>query len=211
MRRNPLASDHFTAQLNVMRPRTLFSHLFSGIKRRKKRLQHAHFLYGAVVASARNPDLFRRFEIPDTFDGRFEMLALHLYLLNDRLKQDGDEGKALSQEVFDLFVADMDAALRELGVGDQVVPKRLAKMTRVVHGRTSAYDRARVHGSDTRQNLASVVARNVFEDREPQHAEFETADWMLQQIEELKARKLDDLLAVPDPFAFPPVPEDANA
>ncbi|MGI9356465.1 MAG: ubiquinol-cytochrome C chaperone family protein [Rhizobiaceae bacterium] len=179
---------------------TFFSTLFGGVIRRKKRLEHAHFLYGVVVASARNPDLFRNFDIPDTFDGRFEMLATHLYVLNDRLRQDGDEGRALSQEIIDFFIADMDVALREAAVGDQVVPKRLAKMTRVVHGRAAAYDRARIGESDVQKEMAAIVARNVFNGRVPRQAEFAMANWMLEQIASLAKRPLDRILAGSDLF-----------
>jgi len=181
---------------------TVFSTLFGGFTRRKKRLQHAHFLYGMVVASARDPDLFRLFDIPDTFDGRFEMLTTHLYVLNNRLQQDNDEGRALSQEVFDLFIADMDAALRELAVGDQVVPKRLAKMTRVVHGRVAAYDQARADGVDIVAALAQVVARNVFNGREPNRAEFAMAGWMQQRIDALHTMSLERLLNTSKMFAL---------
>lgn len=181
---------------------TTFSTLIGVFTRRKKRLQHAHFLYGAVVASARNPDLFRSFMIPDTFDGRFEMLAAHLYVLNDRLRVEGDEGRALSQEVFDLFIADMDTALRELAVGDQIVPKRLAKMTRVVHGRAAAYDHARTGGGDVVAELAQVVARNVFDDRDPKKAEFAMAGWLQQRIDALLRLSLEELLDTSNVFAL---------
>jgi len=186
---------------------TTFSALFGGFTRRKMRLQHAHFLYGAVVASARNPDLFRSFDMPDTFDGRFEMLAAHLYVLNARLRQDGDNGRALSQEVIDLFLADMDVALRESAVGDQVVPKRLAKMTRVVHGRAAAYDRARDAEGDTQTEIAVVIARNVFNGRKLQQNELAMADWMLQQIASLEKHPLDQILADSSVFCTIPASE----
>ncbi|MDD9909399.1 MAG: ubiquinol-cytochrome C chaperone [Ahrensia sp.] len=178
---------------------TLYSALTSFLDRfgrDRTRQALAQRLYGAVVASARDPHLFRSFEMPDTFDGRFEMLTLHLYLLNDRLKADGEPGRALSQDVFDLFIEDMDSALRELGVGDQTVPKRLSKMTRVVHGRAAAYDRARDDSENAEDKLAQVMARNVFDDRKPQSAEYATARWMLDTLSGLKEVETERLASI---------------
>ncbi len=191
-----------------METKRLLTSVFSGFTRRKIRLNHAHFLYGAVVASARDASLFERFRIPDTFDGRFEMMTVHLYILNDRLRKEGKEGQALSQEIFDLFIADMEASLRELGVGDQVVPKRLAKMTRVVHGRAAAYDLAREGGDNVTQNISSVVARNVFDGREPEKPELDMAGWILNRIDALDRIPLADLTKTVNLFATVAKPKE---
>ena len=171
-----------------------FKTFFGSMGRRKTRIKHAQLLYGMVVASARRPELFSRFEIADSFDGRFEMLITHLYVLNAGLAQHGDAGRALSQGAFDLFIADMDAVLRELAVGDQVVPKRLAKMTRVVHGRAAAYDLARSSSDDPKQAVAQVVSRNVFDGREPQNAEHFMAEWICGRINRFPSESLANVI-----------------
>ncbi len=98
-------------------------------------------LYGAVVARARDPWFFAELTIPDTVMGRFDMLAMHVYLLARRLvNEDSGDYRSLNQQVFDLFVDDVDRALRELGVGDTTVPKRKKKMVRSFYGQIEDFD-----------------------------------------------------------------------
>lgn len=92
-------------------------------------------LYGAVVAQSRNPVFFTQFRFEDTPMGRFDTLSLHLFLLSRRLvREDTDVTTSLNQEVFDTYTADIDSALRALGVGDPSVPKRKKKMVRSFYG-----------------------------------------------------------------------------
>src|SRR6476660_9122950 len=98
-------------------------------------------LYGAIVAQARNPGLYADLAVPDTVTGRFEMVILHSALVLRHLRAD-DAAKAVAQEVFDLFCADMDRSLRELGVGDLAVGKRMREMAGIFYGRADAYDNA---------------------------------------------------------------------
>ncbi|HZP19996.1 MAG TPA: ubiquinol-cytochrome C chaperone family protein [Bauldia sp.] len=120
----------------------------------------AHALYGAIVAQARQPALYADFGVPDTVEGRFEMVVLHLALLLRRLRGEGEAGRAAGQHLFDLFCADMDRSLRAMGVGDLGVPKRMKKMGEAFYGRAAAYDAA-IDAGD-RQALADAFARNVF-------------------------------------------------
>ena len=80
----------------------------------------ASTLYGAIVAQARNPIFYEELGVPDTVSGRFEMVVLHVVLVLERL-----EDKAMGQRIFDLYCKDMDQSLREMGVGDLGVPKRM--------------------------------------------------------------------------------------
>jgi cytochrome b pre-mRNA-processing protein 3 len=118
----------------------------------------APVVYGAIVAQARNPVFYSDLGVPDTVTGRFEMVVLHLGLLLDRL-QGTEADKTLGQKVFDLYCIDMDRSLRELGVGDLAVPKRMRKMTEAFYGRARAYRQAMADGGDT---LHEAIARNVF-------------------------------------------------
>ena len=98
-------------------------------------------IYGIVVARARDPLFFTEFGLQDTVMGRFELLALHVFLFSRRMKQEGHKtALALSQEVFDLFVSDVERALRELGIGDTSVPKRKKKMIRSFYGQIDDFD-----------------------------------------------------------------------
>src|SRR3954452_9377438 len=81
-------------------------------------------IYGMIVAQAREPLFYRSMGVPDTVNGRFDLLLLHMWMVLHRLRQ-LDGGAGLCQALFDHFCADMDANLREMGVGDLAVPKRM--------------------------------------------------------------------------------------
>lgn len=115
--------------------------------------------YEAIVAAARRPAFYAQWNVPDTLDGRFDMLALHTYLVLDRLK--GVESQ-FRQDLVDAFFSDMDRSLRELGVGDVSVGKKVRKMAEVFYGRVTAYDAALAAGEEGA--LAAALARNVFPD-----------------------------------------------
>lgn len=119
-------------------------------------------VYVSLVARARHEDFYSNNIVPDTLDGRFEMMVMHLYLIHSRLKETSKEGRRFSQELFDSFIADMDAGLREAGVGDQTVPKRINKMTRVFYGRTGAYDEIFDRDVEVATSLRETISRNLF-------------------------------------------------
>ncbi len=116
-------------------------------------------LYARVVEQARLPSFYVSGGVPDTVDGRFELVSIHAFLLFRRLKQDGAAGAALAQAVFDVMFADMDTALRELGAGDLGVAPRVKRMASGFSGRVAAYD-AGLAGSD--QALANALRRNLY-------------------------------------------------
>jgi len=114
-------------------------------------------IYGMIVAQARLPAFYERYRVPDTVNGRFDMVLLHLWLVLRRLRT-STQGAALSQALFDHFCSDMDDNLREMGVGDLTVPKRMLKFAEAFYGRTAAYDAALKAGGS---ELAQALARNV--------------------------------------------------
>src|ERR1700722_5951612 len=97
---------------------------------------NARALHDGAVAQARAPALYAAMGAPDTTEGRFELLVLHLVLLIERLEHDGEQ--AASQAVFDVFVSDLDGALREMGVGDLAVPRRMKNLIAIFYGRARA-------------------------------------------------------------------------
>jgi cytochrome b pre-mRNA-processing protein 3 len=99
-------------------------------------------LYGAVVTAARNPWFFSSIGVPDTPEGRFEMLALMLFLAIDRVQAEGPEGEALAQRMIEAFVTDMDDCFREMGVGDLKVPKKVRAAASAFYERGAAYREA---------------------------------------------------------------------
>jgi cytochrome b pre-mRNA-processing protein 3 len=110
-----------------------------------------------IVAQARLPAFYEQYRVPDTVNGRFDMVLLHLWLVLRRLRET-DAGTALSQALFDHFCSDMDDNLREMGVSDLTVPKRMVKFAEAFYGRTGAYDAAVKTGGT---ELAQALARNV--------------------------------------------------
>ena len=114
-------------------------------------------IYGMIVTQVREPLFYRDFAVPDTVNGRFDLLLLHLWLFMRRLKAE-DNGTALSQALFDHFCNDMDDNLREMGVGDLTVPKRMQAFGEAFYGRTAAYDLALTEG---REALALALCKNI--------------------------------------------------
>jgi cytochrome b pre-mRNA-processing protein 3 len=116
-------------------------------------------LYGAIVAQARAPVFYRDLAVPDTVEGRFDFLVLHMHLVNERLVRAGEAGAALGQELLDRFFEDMDASLREIGIGDLAVPKKMRTLAEAYLGRTASYAPA-IAGSDEAA-LSAAIARNI--------------------------------------------------
>jgi cytochrome b pre-mRNA-processing protein 3 len=114
--------------------------LFKSTRGRERAV--AEEVYAACVMASRRPALFLTFGVPDTLQGRFEMLALHLFPLLHRLMHDPGDDPELARLISESFVNDMDAAMREMGVGDVTVPKRMKKLYASFAGRVSAYKTA---------------------------------------------------------------------
>ncbi len=125
----------------------------------KQEVISAEKIYQSIVAQARTPQFYLEVEVPDTIDGRYEMIALHCFLVLRRLKKSGDKFQSLSQEVFDLMFQDMDQSLREIGVGDLAVGKRIKKMAEVFYGRIIAYEEALEDGDEP---LEVALERNHY-------------------------------------------------
>ncbi len=122
-------------------------------------------LYRAAVAAARVPEFYTFHGVPDTPDGRFDMIALHVFLALRRLKREqgparGDAA-ALAQALIDLMFADMDRNLREMGVGDLAVGKQVKALAAAFRGRVAAYDAA-LERIDGDSGLAEALGRNLF-------------------------------------------------
>jgi cytochrome b pre-mRNA-processing protein 3 len=114
-------------------------------------------IYGMIVTQAREPLFYRDLGVPDTVNGRFDLLLMHLWLVLRRLKT-AEGGKALSQALFDHFCNDMDDNLRELGVSDLKVPKKMQAFGEAFYGRTAAYDMALTEGTEA---LAQALCKNI--------------------------------------------------
>jgi cytochrome b pre-mRNA-processing protein 3 len=123
-------------------------------------------IYGMIVAQAREPLFYRAMGVPDTVNGRFDMVLLHLWMVLRRLRPT-EAGAGLSQALFDHFCGDMDDNLREMGVGDLTVPKRMQKFGEAFYGRVAAYDLALDAGTEA---LAQALCRNILDGGDIGHA-----------------------------------------
>ena len=180
--------------------------LFAPRRRRHERAGFA--LYTAAVAAARAPFLFRDLGVPDTIDGRFDVVGLYVFLVIDRLRRAATPGPDLAQAVFDAMFSDMDVNLRELGVGDLSVGKKVRTMWEAFHGRAMAYATPLETG-DT-PALATALARNVWRSAAPASAGAERlARLAFAQRAHLAGQSLDQLAA--GEVVFLPAEEAASA
>lgn len=126
---------------------------------RKLSREAADVAYRSIVEQARQPIFFTDYRVPDTLDGRFELICLHAFLYLHRLKAERPQANQLSQSFFDRMFADFDRSLREIGTGDLSVGKHVKRMARAFYGRILAYEEG-LAGDDAA--LAAAVARNIF-------------------------------------------------
>lgn len=132
-----------------------------GLLRRRPYERAGFLLYGRVVAAARAPRLYAELGVPDTTAGRFEMVCLHVALLIRRLRALSERrADELAQALFDAMFSDMDVTLREMGVGDLSVGKKVKALWEGFHGRAEAY--AAALDAEDEAALAAALARNVW-------------------------------------------------
>lgn len=135
----------------------MFQRLFGRERHANRAITEA--LYAQIVAAARQTVFYSDWNVPDTPLGRFEMLSLHMFLFQHRLRGEGGAAGEVAQVLIDEFFLDVDHSLRELGISDVGVPKRMKKLAKMFYGRTAAYDDAL--RDDDRAALATALARNI--------------------------------------------------
>ena len=163
-----------------------------GLFRKSVDTEAVYAVYSAIVAQSRRPRFYAEWGVPDTVTGRFDMICLHLVLLFGRLRREGKEAAAFSQAVFDLFFRDMDSSLREMGVGDMGVPKKIEKMGTLFYGLLANVNEAIERGDVA--ELEAVVARNLFED-EPGAGTAALAQYLMDETARLRALPASDIVA----------------
>jgi cytochrome b pre-mRNA-processing protein 3 len=130
--------------------------------------RHARAIYDQLSLAARDPNLYGLDRVPDTPDGRFELLALHASVVFARLSKRGEQAEETSQEVFNILFSALDHALRELGVGDLSVGKRIRKLAESFYGRMAVYHGAlQLEGEEEIQVLAAAIGVHVLD--QPTH------------------------------------------
>jgi cytochrome b pre-mRNA-processing protein 3 len=154
-------------------------------------------LYGTIVAQARLPAFYQIYGVPDTVNGRLEMIMLHTVLFLRRLESEAVPIRALGQGLFDQFCRDMDDSMREMGVGDLAVPRNMRRIGEAFYGRQAAY---RVALPDD-EPLAAALDRNVFADGAEPGPALRLAVYVREAVRRLAAQDGFERaqLAFPDP------------
>lgn len=171
--------------------------------------RRAEILYGHILGQARQPAFYADLGVPDTVDGRFELIALHTALVLIRLKDQGEEAKIVAQALFDQMFADMDRNLRDMGVGDLKVGKHVRRMAEALYGRLHAYEKG-LAAADAGA-LEEALRRNLFgtlgavEGTLPENCLPDLAAYMRKAAAVLGRAPLTDILA--GEIAFGPPPE----
>ncbi|KZL16738.1 Ubiquinol-cytochrome C chaperone [Pseudovibrio axinellae] len=132
--------------------------IFGFFRRRKD--TSVRITYERIVAQARQPVFYERYGIPDTSEGRFEMIVLHAFCVFHRLREEDTVARKFAQAVFDYFFEDMDQSMRELGIGDEGVRRRVRVMVESFYGRASSYMEALENKDDTA--LFDAFERNIY-------------------------------------------------
>ena len=160
--------------------------------RPKPALTVGRALYACAVDQARKPALYENLGAPDTYEGRFEVYTLHVVLVLDRLRRQGAQAGETSQALFDTYASSLDDALREMGVGDLSVGKKMRKLGEAFFGRAKSHEEAFAALPDTAA-LQALLTRTVYDGVEGPPVGALT-DYVLAQRSVLADEPLDALL-----------------
>lgn len=151
--------------------------------RNRKIKDAAHSLFTTIVAQAREPRFYAQWGVADTLDGRFDLIILHVSLVVDRLENSVETKQIalLIRYLQEVMFANMDLSLREMGVGDMSVGKKVKAMAEAYYGRKSAYQEA-LKGDNNQADLADAVVRNIFRGQQPEKSHLDHfVDYIEQQ------------------------------
>ena len=164
----------------------------------------AHEAYLSLVNQARLPEFFKGLNVPDTLDGRFELICLHMVLILRRLKdvpvQDPlfAQVRLFGQALYDTMFIDFDLSLREMGVGDMGIGRRVKQMVQALHGRIEAYEISEVWDQSEVSKLREAISRNLYGTCQPQGTCVEKMlDYVARAWEGLSKQSVSQILKNP--------------
>lgn len=175
--------------------------MLSYFKNRKRLKAQASEIYGRVVAQARRREFYEGLGVPDTPEGRLEAIVAHLVLVIRRLRRDGEAGNRLARAMAEAFVTDMDDCMREMGVGDLTVPRKVKKAAGALWDRAHAYGPALDGGEH--EALARLLATHVTAGEMDKAQRF--AGYMLEADSVLGRQPSEALLGEGAQFPVPPI------
>ncbi|MGH1350767.1 MAG: ubiquinol-cytochrome C chaperone family protein [Methyloligellaceae bacterium] len=136
---------------------SIYYNIIGGTKKEKE----AGKVYETIVAHARSTEFYKSYAIPDSWEGRFEIITLHMFLFLQRLKAEDDSEAEIGKLVLEAFFSDLDGSLRERGVGDTVVPKKMQKLAKSFYQRVYTYSES-LENKD-QAHLASEIQQHVYD------------------------------------------------
>jgi cytochrome b pre-mRNA-processing protein 3 len=148
-------------------------------------------VYGMIVAQARNAAFYKSYGVPDTVEGRFDLIVLHLVLVLARLDRGDGPRRGFGQKLFDEFCRDLDDNLREMGVGDFAVPKRMRRFAEAFYGRQAAY-LAALAATDAK-DLEAALTRNIFQGTANEAGATRLANYACSTLHRLESQNERDL------------------
>jgi cytochrome b pre-mRNA-processing protein 3 len=158
-------------------------------------------LYERIVAAARQTPFYSDWNVPDTPLGRFEMLSLHMFLFQHRMRGESGASREVAQTLIDEFFSEIDHSLRELGIGDSGVPKRMKKLARMFYGRTESYADALERKDHAA--LVAALARNIRPDAKEWPQATLLAAYVTEAVAMLAGQASDDIRAGTISFPIP--------
>lgn len=168
----------------------MFKEFFSRRRQKREQEEQINTLYSTIVEQSRQPLFYQDYQIPDTPEGRYELLMLHMWLVLRQLgKQKEPQTREFSQNLFDFMFADVDMNLRELGINDLAVGKRVRRMAEAFYGRIAAYDAGMEQGTDA---LVAALDRNLYQ--YVNDVPRQSLDWMVHYIH----KQMEQLESLPD-------------
>jgi len=165
--------------------------LLDRIFRPKPAVVAGRALYAACVEQSRTPVIYEALGVPDSVEGRFEVYTLHVVLIMDRLVNQGPEASRISQALFDAYVQALDDALREMGVGDLSVGKKMRRLGEAFFGRVKNYHTA-LSGLPETEDLRALVKRTVYAEVEAPPLD-QMIEYILKQKSGLAVQAVEDL------------------
>ncbi len=188
---------------------TFLGGLWRAVRGESSSASAARAAYLAVVAAARRPAYYTRYRVPDTVDGRFEMIVLHAVLLVRRIKGRGDYADRFGREFMSHLFDDMDRNLREMGTGDMRVGRRIKEMAEAFYGRARVYQAALDAGAG--DALAEALERNAFPLESPGKEVLDgLATSLAAQARDLDSQPLEAILAGNVAFSAVEAPESVG-
>lgn len=132
--------------------------MLSMVKFKNPYAQAAKMVYAEILLQVRQPYFYQKYGVPDSFDGRFDLMLLHIFLILNRMFEDvPEEAEAFNQALFDATFEDMDQTLREMGIGDMGIPKHMRKMMKAFNGRMHAY-----RDASENNNFEGALVKNLY-------------------------------------------------